>query len=202
VTLARKEMVRGFAQGAGAGGRVRLRTLSNLRWLAVAGQSAALFLVYFALGYPLPILYCAIAIAVSAGLNVVLAVRYAPAHRLTNREATFYLAFDVLQLAALLYLTGGIANPFALMFLGPVVIAATLGIAGAIMAEAALSFLGLGIQPPTASWGSMIGEGRESLEVAPRLAFMPAIAMFLTVLSFNLVGDTLRALTDPRQGAL
>jgi hypothetical protein len=122
VALARKEMVRGFAPGAGAGGRVRLRTLSNLRWLAVAGQSAALFLVYFALGYSLPILYCAVAIAISAGLNVVLAVRYAPAHRLTNREATFYLAFDVLQLAALLYLTGGIANPFALMFLGPVVI--------------------------------------------------------------------------------
>ena len=71
MTLARKEMVRGFAQGAGAGGRVRLRTLSNLRWLAVAGQSAALFLVYFALGYSLPILYCAVAIAVSAGLNVV-----------------------------------------------------------------------------------------------------------------------------------
>src|SRR6266852_1341360 len=76
VTLARKEMVRGFAPRAGAGGRVRLRTLSNLRWLAVAGQSAALFLVYFALGYSLPILYCAIAIAVSAVLNSVLALRY------------------------------------------------------------------------------------------------------------------------------
>ena len=69
-------------------------------------------------------LYCAAAIAVSAVLNVVLALRYPPSHRLTNREATFYLAFDVLQLAALLYLTGGIANPFALMFVAPVVIAA------------------------------------------------------------------------------
>ena len=69
-------MTRGFAQGAGAGGRVRLRTLSNLRWLAVAGQSVALFLVYFALGYPLPIVYCAVAIAVSAALNIVLALRY------------------------------------------------------------------------------------------------------------------------------
>jgi two-component system sensor histidine kinase RegB len=118
-----RELTRGFSRGAG-GGRVRLRTLSNLRWLAVAGQSAALFLVYFALGYPLPILYCGIAIAVSAALNVLLALRYPPTHRLTNREATFYLAFDVLQLAALLYLTGGIANPFALMFLAPVVIAA------------------------------------------------------------------------------
>jgi peptide/nickel transport system permease protein len=77
-----------------------------------------------------------------------------------------------------------------------------LSVAVTIVVEGALSFLGLGVPPPASSWGSMIGEGRESLEVAPRLAFMPAIAMFLTVFSFNLVGDTLRALTDPRQGAL
>ena len=77
-----------------------------------------------------------------------------------------------------------------------------LGVAVIIVVEGALSFLGLGVPPPLSSWGSMIGEGRESLDVAPRLAFIPAIAMFLTVLSFNLVGDTLRALTDPRQGAL
>ena len=134
-------MARGFAQGAGASGRVRLRTLSNLRWLAVAGQSAALFLVYFALGYSLPILYCAIAIAVSAALNVLLSVRYPPAHRLTNREATFYLAFDVLQLAALLYLTGGITNPFALMFVGPVVIAATTLNLGNVLILAGLAFV-------------------------------------------------------------
>ena len=134
-------MARGFAQGAGASGRVRLRTLSNLRWLAVAGQSAALFLVHFALGYALPFVYCVIAIAVSAALNVLLAVRYPPAHRLTNREATFYLAFDVLQLAALLYLTGGITNPFALMFVGPVVIAATTLNLGNVLILAGLAFV-------------------------------------------------------------
>ena len=77
-----------------------------------------------------------------------------------------------------------------------------LGVAVTIVVEGALSFLGLGVPPPVASWGSMIGEGRESLDIAPRLAFLPAVAMFLTVLSFNLVGDTLRAITDPRQGAL
>jgi peptide/nickel transport system permease protein len=77
-----------------------------------------------------------------------------------------------------------------------------LGVAVIIVVEGSLSFLGLGVPPPISSWGSMIGEGRESLDVAPRLAFLPAAAMFLTVLSFNLVGDTLRALTDPRQGAL
>jgi len=77
-----------------------------------------------------------------------------------------------------------------------------LGVAVIIVVEGALSFLGLGVPPPISSWGSMIGEGRESLDIAPRLAFLPAAAMFLTVLSFNLVGDALRALTDPRQGAL
>ncbi|GAC1416997.1 MAG: ABC transporter permease [Burkholderiaceae bacterium] len=77
-----------------------------------------------------------------------------------------------------------------------------LGVAVTSIVEGALSGLGLGVPPPISSWGSMIGEGRESLDVAPRLAFIPAVTMFLTVLSFNLVGDTLRALTDPRQGAL
>jgi len=77
-----------------------------------------------------------------------------------------------------------------------------LGVAITILVEGALSFLGLGVPPPSSSWGSMIAEGRESLEIAPRLSFLPATTMFLTVLSFNLVGDTARALTDPRQGAL
>ena len=121
-------------------GRVRLRTLSNLRWLAIAGQSAALFLIRFALGYSLPILYCAIAIAISAALNTLLALRYPPAHRLTNREATFYLAFDVLQLASLLYLTGGIENPFALMFVAPVVIAAATLNLGNVLVLAFIAF--------------------------------------------------------------
>src|SRR6201999_2132922 len=145
VTLARKDMARGFAAGVGAGGRVRLRTLSNLRWLAVAGQSAALFLVHFALGYSLPILYCTCAIAVSAALNVVLALRYPPTHRLTNREATFYLAFDVLQLGVLLYLTGGIANPFALMFVAPVVIAAATLNLGNTLILALIAFISVSV---------------------------------------------------------
>jgi two-component system sensor histidine kinase RegB len=128
-----------------ARGRVRLRTLSNLRWLAVAGQSAALFIVNFAFGYPLPLVQCATAIAISAALNIVLALRYPASHRLTNREATLYLAYDVLQLAALLYLTGGIANPFALMFLAPVVIAAATLNLGNTLILAALAFTSVSV---------------------------------------------------------
>ena len=106
-------------------GRVRLRTLSNLRWLAIAGQSATLFVVRFGLDYHLPVLPCLAALVSSVALNTFLVVRFPATHRLSNRDATLFLGFDVLQLAALLYLTGGIENPFALMFLAPVVIAAT-----------------------------------------------------------------------------
>ena len=113
------------ARASAVRGRVRLRTLSNLRWMATGGQTVALFVVYLGFGYPLPIIQCLTCVLFSAGLNIVLALRYPPSHRLTNREATVYLAYDVLQLAALLYLTGGIANPFALMFIAPVVIAAS-----------------------------------------------------------------------------
>jgi peptide/nickel transport system permease protein len=84
----------------------------------------------------------------------------------------------------------------------PLVAFFLLGVAVTIVVEGALSFLGLGVPPPAPSWGIMIGEGRESLDIAPRLAFMPAVAMFLTVLAFNTVGDSLRALTDPRPGRL
>ncbi len=105
-------------------GRVRLRTLSNLRWLAIGGQSAALFVVHVGLNYRLPLIPCVAAVATSAALNILLAFRYRATHRLTNREATAQLAFDELQLGALLYLTGGAENPFAFLFLAPVVIAA------------------------------------------------------------------------------
>lgn len=84
----------------------------------------------------------------------------------------------------------------------PLVAFFLLGVAVTIVVEGALAFLGLGVPPPTPSWGSMIGEGRESLDITPWLAFMPAGVMFATVLAFNVVGDTLRALTDPRPGAL
>ena len=77
-----------------------------------------------------------------------------------------------------------------------------LAVAVTITVEGGLSLLGLGVPPPLASWGSMIGEGRDSLDNAPWLAFLPAIAMLLTVMSFNLVGDGLRTITDPREAAL
>ena len=79
----------------------------------------------------------------------------------------------------------------------PVIITATLGIAGAIMAEAALSFVGLGAQPPTPSWGSMVAEGRDLIRVAPWVSVVPGLAVGVAVLGFNLVGDGLREALDP-----
>jgi peptide/nickel transport system permease protein len=79
-----------------------------------------------------------------------------------------------------------------------VVVQATLGMAGAILGEAALSFLGLGVQPPTPSWGSMLNGGRAHLLDAPHLTLFPGLAMALLVLGFNFLGDGLRDLADPK----
>jgi peptide/nickel transport system permease protein len=80
----------------------------------------------------------------------------------------------------------------------PVIVQAAIGMAGAILAEAAMSFLGLGVPPPTASWGTMLNDGRAHLFDAPHLVIFPAIAVMLAVLSFNFIGDALRDFLDPR----
>ena len=82
--------------------------------------------------------------------------------------------------------------------LGPILVVATLGIGGAILVESSLSFLGLGVQPPTASWGNMLLEGKEHLTDAWWLVVFPGFAIFLTVMGFNLLGEGLRDLLDPR----
>jgi ABC-type dipeptide/oligopeptide/nickel transport system permease subunit len=83
--------------------------------------------------------------------------------------------------------------------LGPVIVIASLAIGGIIILESALSFLGLGVSRPTASWGTMLSDGREFIRNYPHIAIAPGIAITLTVLSFNLVGDGLRDALDPRQ---
>ncbi len=82
--------------------------------------------------------------------------------------------------------------------LTPLIVQGTLGIASAILSAAALSFLGLGAQPPTPEWGAMLGSERNQVFTAPHLVFYPGLAIMLTVLSFNLIGDGLRDALDPR----
>ena len=82
--------------------------------------------------------------------------------------------------------------------LGPLIVIATLGAGGSILAEAALSFLGLGIRPPYPSWGSMLSDAREQITTAPWLSIFPGLAIFITVLGLNLLGDGLRDILDPQ----
>jgi peptide/nickel transport system permease protein len=83
--------------------------------------------------------------------------------------------------------------------LGPVIVLASLGIGGIIILEAALSFLGLGVRPPTPSWGGILADGRPHLLRYPHISFFPGLMITLTVLAFNFVGDGLRDALDPRQ---
>ncbi len=80
----------------------------------------------------------------------------------------------------------------------PVIVQAAIGMAGAVLAEATMSFLGLGVPPPTASWGSMLNDARSHLFDAPHLVLFPAVTVMLAVLAFNFIGDGLRDLLDPR----
>jgi ABC-type dipeptide/oligopeptide/nickel transport system permease subunit len=156
------------------------------------------------LAFPSLILAIAIVAVLGSGLiNVLLAVsivaipvyaRIVRASVLQVKEQDFISASRALG-----------ASPFGLMMnhvmpnaLTPIIVQGTLGIASAILDSAALSFLGLGAPPPTPEWGLMLGEERNSVFNAPHLVFIPGIAIMLTVLAFNLIGDGLRDVLDPR----
>ena len=104
---------------------VRLDTLVRLRWLAIIGQSTAVLVVYYGLDFDLPIYACIAAIILAAWLNVALRLRFHMTQRLEPDRAAWLLAFDIAELAVLLLLTGGLQNPFAFLFLGPVLLSAT-----------------------------------------------------------------------------
>lgn len=155
------------------------------------------------LAFPTLLLLIAVAAAVKPSLPVIFVVigvvgwaamaRLVRSQVLVLKRAEFVLAAQAL---------GALDRRVLLRHLLPnvrtqVIISATLGIAGAIMAEAALSFVGLGAQPPTPSWGAMVADGRDLLRVAPWVSFAPGIAIGLAVLGFNLVGDALREAYDP-----
>jgi peptide/nickel transport system permease protein len=113
---------------------------------------------------------------------------------LTLREREYVLASRVMG-ASDLWIVARHLVPNAI---GPVLVSATLGVGGAILVESALSFLGLGVQPPTPSWGNILMDGKSTLGVAWWLTVFPGIFITLTVLSYNLVGERLRDLLEPR----
>ncbi len=173
------------------------------RWM----DEAVMRLADVTLAFPTLLLLIAMAAALQPSLGVVLVtigvVGWAGMARLVRGQVLVVRGLDYVQAARAL----GVKNRRIMVrhvlpnVAGPVVIAATLGIAGAIMAEAALSFLGLGVQPPTPSWGSMIADGRDldQLRNAPWTSLAPGLAIGAAVLGFNLLGDALRDALDPRE---
>jgi len=105
--------------------RLRLQTIVRLRWIAVLGQSATVIIVYSLMGVDLPIGACLAVISLSAWLNVALRLRYPASQRLQSHYAFLMLGYDILQLGALLYLTGGLENPFAFLLIAPVTVSAS-----------------------------------------------------------------------------
>ena len=114
--------------------RMRHQTLVLLRWLAIVGQTAAILFVHLGLGHPVPLVWCAVPVLASTWLNIYLSFRYPPVKRLSDSEAAWYMGFDIIQLTSLLALTGGLLNPFAVLLLAPVSIAAsTLSLRSALL---------------------------------------------------------------------
>lgn len=156
------------------------------------------------LAFPSLILAIAIVAVLGPGLiNVLLAVsivaipvyaRVVRASVLQVKERDFVYASRALGASSFVLLIKHVLPNV----LTPIIVQGTLGIASAILDSAALSFLGLGAPPPTPEWGLMLGEERNSVFNAPHLVFIPGIAIMLTVLAFNLIGDGLRDALDPR----
>ncbi len=157
------------------------------------------------MAYPLLVLLITLAAVLGPSLVTVVVIiglttwaqyaRVVRAEILSLREREFVLAAQAAGASAARIIFRHIVPNV----LSPVIVLASLGIGGIILLEAALSFLGLGAQPPTASWGGMLADGRAFIVIYPQIAIAPGVMISLTVLAFNLVGDGLRDALDPRQ---
>lgn len=182
----------GLVLGLAAGYFGRLTDELIMRLVDVMLCFPSFFLILAVIAFLQPsLLNIMIVIGLTSWMGVARLVR---AETLSLRSRDFVLAARVAG-----------AGPLRIIFLhilpnalAPVLVSATLGVAGAILVESSLSFLGLGVQPPDPSWGNMLTEGKEVLGVAPWLSIFPGLAILLTVLGYNLLGEGLRDLLDPR----
>ncbi|MGH6933082.1 MAG: ActS/PrrB/RegB family redox-sensitive histidine kinase [Dongiaceae bacterium] len=161
-----------------AGGRVRLRTMILIRWIAIAGQLAAIGIVQFGLNYPTPIVEALIAVGASVAVNIWATVGRRPTERLGDRAAAIYLGYDLIQLAVLLYLTGGLNNPFAILILAPVIVSATVL---SRFSTVALSLLAVAVVVVLASNHLPLPWPGRSFELHPVIVVGMAMAMALSV---------------------
>src|SRR3979409_1625736 len=158
---------------------IRLDTILRLRWLAVLGQLAAIFIVVQGLEFDVPVIPCVIIVGLSALLNLMLQIAFNPMQRLEPVYAAALLALNIVELAGLLFLTGGLQNPFSFLFLAPVLISATalpvrLTIALAILAVACASLLVFFHLP--LPW-----EGEEPLVLPPIYLFGVWLSILLAI---------------------
>ncbi len=163
-----------------------------MRFVDIMLAFPTLFLILAVISILEPSIYnIMIIIGFTGWMDVARLVR---AEFLTLRERDFVLAAKASGASNIRLIFGHIL-PNAL---SPVLVAGTFGIAGAILIESGLSFLGLGVQPPNPSWGNMITSGKDNIEIAWWLSLFPGLAILITVLSYNLVGEGLRDAIDPR----
>lgn len=170
------------------------------RWI----DTLVMRLADITLAFPTLLLLIAVAAAVKPSLPVIFLVigavgwaamaRIVQSQVLALKHTEFVTAAEALGARGVRILTRHLLPNVR----AQVIIAATLGIGSAIMAEAALSFVGLGAQPPTPSWGAMVADGRDLLRTAPWVSFAPGVAIGLAVLGFNVVGEVLREVYDPK----
>lgn len=170
------------------------------RWI----DAAVMRLADITLAFPPLLLLVAVAAAVRPSLPVVLVVigvvGWAGMARITRGQVLVVRSLDYVHAARALGASDRriVLGHVLPNVLGPVAVAATLGVGAAIMAEAALSFVGLGAQPPIPSWGAMVAEGRDLLRTAPWVSLFPGLAIGVVVLGVNLLGDGLQDALDPR----
>jgi two-component system sensor histidine kinase RegB len=162
-----------------AGGRVRLRTLNLIRWIAIAGQLAAIAIVHLGLGYPMPLGPVLLAVGASVAVNLWATIGRRPAERLGDRAAAIYLGYDLIQLAALLYLTGGLNNPFAILILAPVTVSATIL---SRFSTIALSSLAVAVVVFLAFWHMPLPWPGRDFELNPVIVVGLALALALSAL--------------------
>ena len=175
-------------------GRVSLRTLIWIRWVAVAGQAVTLLIVHLALGFTLPLEIALGVVATSAVINFANQMQRTGSLRLGDRDAMTYLAYDIVQLGALLYLTGGLQNPFSLLVLAPVTVGATILSRRSVMMLAAFA---VGVATILAIWHLPLPWDEDQLEFPP--LFVLAVWLALTLSTLFIAVYTWRVTEEGRR---
>lgn len=188
-------MLIGILLGALAGYGGRFTDSLIMRWTDMVLCFPTFFLILAVIAFLKPSIWnIMIVIGLTSWMGVARLVR---AEFLSLRQREFVLAARATGVPAL-RIIGRHLLPNAM---GPILVSAILGVAGAVLVESGLSFLGLGVQPPNPSWGNILTEGKDNIQIAWWLSLYPGLAILITVLGYNLLGEGLRDYFDPKMGS-